>query len=59
METRTGTCCKCKESDYIDFMAKIDGKRYCQSCYDDEMDEMENRCWQDKLAYQENNNGAF
>lgn len=35
METRIATCKECGETDYLDFTALFDGKRYCQACWND------------------------
>ena len=42
MRTKILPCCKCGESNYTDYMGRIDGRIYCQSCYDDKMDGIEN-----------------
>jgi len=34
-DVRIGMCTECHEEDYLDFTATIDGKRYCQACYDE------------------------
>ena len=41
MRTKILPCCKCGEEDYTDYMGRIDGRIYCQSCYDDKMDASE------------------
>ena len=41
MRTKILPCVKCGESDYTDYMGWIDGRIYCQSCYDDKMDAAE------------------
>jgi len=43
MKTKILPCCKCGESDYTDYMGRIDSRIYCQSCYDEEMDATENQ----------------
>lgn len=42
MITKIVECSKCGESDYRDYMAMIDNKLYCQSCWEEEMETMEN-----------------
>ena len=42
MRTNILACTKCSESDYSDYMARINGRIYCQACYDEVLDKIEN-----------------
>jgi hypothetical protein len=45
-------CCRCGESDdkHAKTGARIDGRYYCQGCYDAEMDEVENKIIEEVLG---------
>ena len=43
MKTNMLTCCKCEDTDYSEYMGRIDGRVYCQMCYDQFFDEMETK----------------
>ena len=41
MRTKILPCVKCGESDYTEYMARIDSRLLCQVCYDEKMDASE------------------
>jgi len=41
MRTKISKCISCGESDYSEYMARIDNRLLCQACWDDEMEASE------------------
>ena len=41
MRNKIAKCVRCGESDYTEYMARIDSRLLCQVCYDEEMDASE------------------